>query len=88
MLRVTETEAEDPGERRVMDEGRCLNTGRGSDAETRGSLSVSLIGGTLFPLPWSGRRLAEMELGRFVGCEKNRDLEGISAPRFPIFPMK
>ena len=27
MLRVTETEAEDPGERRVMDEGRCLNTG-------------------------------------------------------------
>ena len=78
MLRVTETEAEDPGERRVMDEGRCLNTGRGSDAETRGSLSVSLIGGTLFPLPWSGRRLAEMELGRFVGCEKNRDLEGIS----------
>ena len=88
MSMLRETEAEDPGERRVMDEGRCLNTGRGSDAETRGSLSVSLIGGTLFPLPWSGRRLAEMELGRFVGCEKNRDLEGISAPRFPIFPMK
>ena len=61
---------------------------RGSDAETRGSVSVSLTGGTLFPLQRSGRRLAEMELGRFEGCEKNWDLEGISAPHFTIFSMK
>ena len=89
MSMLRETEAEDPGER--GGDGRTEvseHRERGSDAETRGGVSVSLTGGTLFPLQWSGRRLAEMERGRFVGCEKNRDLEGISSPRFPIFSMK
>lgn len=88
MLRVTETEAEDPGEKGDGRTEVSEHRERGSDAETKGGVSVSLTAGTLFPLQRSGKRLAEMELGRFVGYEKNRDLEGISAPRFPIFSMK
>ena len=89
MSMLRETEAEDPGERGGGGRTEVSeHRERGSDAETRGGVSVSLTGGTLFPLQRSGRRLAEMELGRFVGCEKNRDLGGISAPRFPIFSMK
>lgn len=71
-----------------MDERRCLGEHRKEDQMQKPEeVLVLALWGTV-SLPWSGRRLAEMELGRFVGCEKNRDLEGDFCSTLPHFPMK
>ena len=53
-MRVTETEAEDPGKRRVMDERRCLNTGKEDQMQKPEEVIVLALQGEPFS-PSSGQ---------------------------------